>query len=96
MDARKAAEIFNHHIKELVEIKNSKSLSAVDKKKLNKENNRWLYGTLLVMKKQDIAGIHQDKLIRFAPKETSMRKRNAEVRSPIISDKDTKASRQEK
>ena len=84
MEAWKATEIFTHHMKELSEIRRNKSLNAEDKRKLNLEKHRWIYGTLMIMRNENIAGIHEDKLIRFKTKEeaTTYKKRHADAMSP--------------
>ena len=82
MEPRKATDTFIHHMRELNEITINKSLNPEDRKKLKIEKHRWIYGSLIIMKKENIAGIYRRKMIRFEEKEKETRKRNSEAFSP--------------
>ena len=83
MELKKATETFVHHMRELNEITLNKSLNSEDKTKLKIEKHRWIYGTLIKMRNENIAGMYRGKMIIVEEKEKEARKRNAEEASPL-------------
>ena len=82
MTPRKATMMFISRKKELDEIKQNKTLNIEDRKKVTEDNWRWLYGTLNIMRGENIAGFQEDTLVKFKTKTSGERKRGSEEISP--------------
>ena len=96
MSPRKATTMFISRKKELEEVKKNKTLKPEDRKKVMEDNHRWLYGTLAIMREDNIAGYHDDTLIKFRTNNKAERKRNLDEISPQNSNrKSRKNSRSE-
>ena len=93
ISARQAVEIFLRYKQEQEEIQASTTIHENDKTKLIKKQQPWLYGTLNTIRKENVAGIYSEKLVKFKTNINGDRKRNSEEISPQSSYRRNKNSR---